>query len=343
MAVRLNGIPYDPLLGDSCDATEEWEKEILFFLRDWYRDADFMVGHTSGSTGVPKEIRLLKTDMLASAAITNDFLGITQESNLLLCLSPSYIAGKMMIVRAILAGANLVTVKPSSSPLKEVNERVDLAAMVPMQVQESLKHPGTMARLSRIRRLIIGGAPVSPLLETALKDLPVVCYATYGMTETVSHVALRELKGDPDSYFALGNVWFETDKRGCLVIHAPHLKQEQFITNDMVELSDLHHFKWVGRYDNVINSGGVKLSPEQIERKLTDVIRHRYFITSLPDERLGEKVVLVIEGNAWHKNALQRLREAMNCLLCPFEVPKQILFHPFFRETKSGKVIRKIE
>lgn len=342
MEVRLNGVLYDRLPADLHSVPAEWEKEILLFMRDWFSDADFMTGHTSGSTGVPKEIRLLKADMLASAATTNDFFGISPGSNLLLCLSPSYIAGKMMIVRAILAGANLIAVKPSSSPLKGVGEVIDLAAMVPMQVQESLKQPDMAAKLAGVRQLIVGGAPVSTPLEVELSRLSVSSYATYGMTETVSHIALRKLNGKPDCYFALGDVWFETDGRGCLVVHAPHLRQQQFTTNDRVELVDSRHFKWVGRYDHVINSGGVKLSPEQIECKLADTIRERYFITSLPDERLGEKVVLVIEGNVWGDDAVECLREAMNRRLEPFEVPKQILFHTAFRETKSGKVIRKI-
>ena len=243
--IKLNGIRNKNLetLKNSVDS------DITTFLQEWYDPKDHVIGHTSGSTGTPKEIRLLKKDMLASARLTNEFFNICPSSNLLLCLSPNYIAGKMMIVRTILSGANLVTVKPSSSPLQNIEEDIDFAAMVPMQVITSLSSPETATKLAHIKQIIIGGAAVSPTLEQQLQQIPTACYGTYGMTETVSHIALRQINGGKRSpyYFALGKVTFEKDERECLIIHAPHLQQQTFVTNDIIQLTDATHFEWLGR------------------------------------------------------------------------------------------------
>ena len=317
--------------------------EVAAFLEEWCSPQDTVTGHTSGSTGVPKKISLLKSDMVASARLTNNFFKINASSIMLLCLSPSYIAGKMMLVRAMLSGADLVTVKPSSSPLSVVEDSFDFAAMVPMQVQESLNHDVTRERIGRIKFLIIGGASVSSALEKQLASLPVACYATYGMTETVSHIALRRLSSGTAGYKALGDVTFSQDERNCLIINAPHLNQKKFVTNDVVRLSDARHFEWLGRYDNVINSGGVKLYPEKIEQTLSPFISSRFFLTSQPDERLGEMLVLVIEGQPWTDDRMRWLNECIAESLTSYRRPRKILFRPHFRETYSGKVIRKID
>ncbi|MDE5612454.1 MAG: AMP-binding protein [Odoribacter sp.] len=318
------------------------EGEVLSFLKEWFDEKDYVCGHTSGSTGTPKEIRLGKTDMRASARITNDFLGIGKDSVLLLCLSVSYIAGKMLVVRALEAGAKLVVCDVSSRPLGDLAYagQVDLAAMVPMQVEESLKHPEDEAKLCVIRQLLIGGAPVSDMLEKRLQSLPVSCYATYGMTETVSHVALRRLNVS-DVYFALGEVSFSLDDRNCLVVHAPHLQAREFVTNDLAELVDSRHFKWVGRYDHVINSGGIKFSPEVLESKIGACISSRYFITSLPDERLGQRIVLAVEGERQEERERQWLA-TLRKVLTAYELPREIVYLARFEETASGKVIRRL-
>ena len=203
MEVRLNGRVYTCLE----QLREQADEELFLFLEEWFDDRSYVPGHTSGSTGAPKEIQLSKADMRASARMTNAFFAIGRESVLLLCLSVSYIAGKMMVVRALEAGAELLTVKVSAHPLRitgqeeYVDRRIDLAAMVPMQVEESMKSESEKQRFGYIRHLIIGGAPVSVALEERLKKIPTQCYATYGMTETVSHIALKKLKSDP-AYFA---------------------------------------------------------------------------------------------------------------------------------------------
>lgn len=319
--------------------------EVGAFLKEWFDDRPYVIGHTSGSTGVPKEIRLYKEDMRASARMTNTFLGIGPGSVLLLCLSVSYIAGKMMVVRALEAGADLWVVKVGSHPLQELqgkehDRKIDLAAMVPIQVEESLKEEAEKAQMADIRQLLIGGAPVSCELEQQLQGVPTRCYATYGMTETVSHVALREVNGD-DSYFALEGIDFALDERGCLLIRASHLREHNFVTNDLVELQDSTHFKWLGRYDHVINSGGIKFFPEVIERKISSFFSGRFFISSLPDERLGQQIVLVVEGDL--PMTADDLLQHFLSVLSAYEMPRLILYSPCFRETRTGKVIRNTE
>ena len=338
MGIVLNDRCYSDV--DEISVTED-NIDVVSFLTEWFDDREYVVGHTSGSTGTPKKIHLLKSDMEASARLTNEFFGIDTNSVLLLCLSPNYIAGKMMIVRALLAGANLLVVKPSSSPLKEINRSVDFAAMVPMQVQESLSDSITRNKISYIKQLIIGGAAVSSTLESALSAFPIRCFSTYGMTETVSHIALRELNTAYSGYKALGNITFSQDDRGCLCIHAPHLSNTFFITNDIVRLSGKTSFEWLGRFDNVINSGGVKHFPEEIEKKISELIPDkRFYVTGVLDGRLGEKAVLIIEDQNWTQEKIASFMKEVRFILSPYQIPKQIRFVSNFRETYSGKIIR---
>lgn len=319
------------------------EGELYAFLQEWFDEKTYVEGHTSGSTGKPKEIHLNKEDMRASARMTNHFLGIDSNAVLLLCLSVSYIAGKMMVVRALEAGAELWVVPVSSHPLRDVEWRngrsVDLAAMIPMQVEVSLQEEKEAELFGRVRQLLVGGAPVSESLENRLGELSSVSYATYGMTETVSHVALRKI-GQGMEYFALGDVCFGQDDRGCLLIDAPHLQQRYFVTNDVVDLLDERHFRWSGRWDHVIISGGLKFFPEVIERKISSLFDRRFFIAARPDERLGERIVLVVEEKlpmAW-----EELKEELGKVLTPYEIPREYIVLSDFAETSTGKVIRRL-
>lgn len=339
MEIRLNGI----VCRSADECAEVANEEIARFYCEWNNTLPYVLGRTSGSTGNPKEIKLIKADMEASARLTNEFFGITDETTMLLCLSPSYIAGKMMMVRAMISGADLQVVSPSSSPLSSLKRIPDFAAMVPMQVQCSLNESETREKLAGIGSLIIGGAPVTPALETSLQTLPVKCYATYGMTETVSHIALRDLGFTDTPYQALGEVTFEIDDRGCLIINTPHLSCSRFVTNDEVRLKDARRFHWLGRHDNVVNSGGVKLFPEEIEQKISECIKRRYFVMGKPDIRLGEKLVLIIEGEEMPPDEILRLQSDMERILIPYQRPKEILFISRFKETYSGKVIRDIQ
>ncbi len=314
--------------------------QVADFLDEWYSSADFVWGHTSGSTGAPKPIKLLKHDMEESARLTVDYFGLAAGTTMLLCLSPDYIAGKMMIVRALLSGADLLVVSPSSRPLASVDERVDFAAMVPAQVVESLRDDAQRGRLARVGALIVGGAPLPPVAEERLSNLPVRSYATYGMTETVSHVALRRI-GDPTmTYRALGQITFSADNRDCLVIHTPHFAVKELVTNDVVELIDKYSFRWIGRYDHVINSGGVKVFPERIEQQIASLFTRRFFVAACADEKWGECVALAIEGDPLSATdeaaLLARIRERVG----RYEVPRRLFYLPTFAETSSGKVIR---
>ncbi|MBQ8423907.1 MAG: AMP-binding protein [Coprobacter sp.] len=340
MEIILNGI--------RCTSPDEAERvagsAVADFLRAWCDDSNYVMGHTSGSTGTPKEIRLYKEDMRASARLTNDFFGIDSHTSMLLCLSPTYIAGKMMLVRAMEAGATLYVEPASSQPLVHAKTAIDFAAMVPMQVHTLLQSAEGRVRLASIRRLIIGGAAVSSDMEKALTTLPTLCYATYGMTETVSHVALRRLGEALTTFTAIGDVTFTTDDRDCLVIHAPQLRCKTFVTNDVVRLESDNRFTWLGRYDHVINSGGVKIQPEQVERIIAPLLDKRFFLTSRPDDRLGERLVLVVEDSPWPAERIHALQEQIRAILDnPYHLPREIHFMPRFHETTTGKLLRHVE
>ena len=318
----------------------EWEEALFVFLEKWLDESDTIQAQTSGSTGVPKKLELKKEQMIASARLTNQFFDLQKEDTVLLCLSTNYIAGKMMIVRALVGQLHLIAIEPASYPI--INKSVKFAAMVPMQVETLLSSTEGLEVMSYIDKLIIGGSATSALLETKLQNISTNCYATYGMTETVSHIALRKINGADSSneYRALKGVRFKQDERDCLVIHAPHLQVEPFITNDIVILKNSMCFEWIGRFDNVINSGGVKLFPETIEKKISSFIAQRFYITSRKDEKLGEKVVLVIESEPFTELKKQELDIQLSSHLGRFEKPREIIFISCFEETSTGKVKR---
>ena len=308
---------------------EPFEAEIGDFLFDWLSDKTSIKVTTSGSTGQPKEILLSKDHMLNSAKATGDFFGLQEGDSALLCLPAQFIAGKMMLVRAMVLGLELDYVKPDSNPLSGVTKNYDFAAMIPLQAQNSI------AKLGQIKQLIVGGAPISPKLDLVL-DVPTsMVYETYGMTETITHIAVRKC-GEPN-FKALPNVSLAKDKRECLIIDAPLISEEKVITNDIVELISENEFNWLGRYDSIINSGGVKLIPEQIALILGPLIQKRFFIAGLPDDSLGEKLVLLVEGKE-EPELLQKIK--LQSKLSKFEIPKAIHFLPEFVETDNGKLNR---
>ncbi len=311
----------------------QYEQGIGNFLLDWLDDNDAIQVNTSGSTGRPKGIRIKKQAMVHSAIATGDFFKLKPGDRALHCLPPHYIAGKMMLIRAIILGLEIDLVEPTSQPVFSKRKHYDFAAMVPMQLQNSLKHCGN------IKTIIVGGAPVSVGLKQDIQELNTAVYETYGMTETVTHIALKQLNKtidqNADSLFqTLPNVGISQDNRGCLVIEASQLSDKPIVTNDMVKLHSETEFEWLGRYDNVINSGGIKLFPEQIESKLQNKIADRFFISSVPDETLGEKVVLVVETDS------KALDKAVFSELTAYETPKHVYLCSQFVETESGKIQR---
>lgn len=320
-------------------SSDEENEKLRQFFKEWADERDFILGKTSGSTGDPKTIKLSKRAMLASAELTNSFFNLKAGDSILLCLSVNYIAGKMMLVRAIAGGLNVVVAKPSSEP--DWKGSVALAAMVPMQVQQLLSSAKGRKALSMVENLIVGGSPLSRDCAEKLSDLPVNAYMTYGMTETVSHVALSKIGRETRPvYTAMRGVRFSLDNRGCLVISAPHLSEENVVTNDVAELISDMSFVWKGRFDNVINTGGVKVHPEVVEDSLRGMIDRRFYVMAEPDDKFGEIVVLKIEGTPLSDDLLRKLQSDMARRLSKFERPKKILFLAKFRETDSGKVIR---
>jgi O-succinylbenzoic acid--CoA ligase len=278
--------------------------------------------------------------MASSARATGEFFQLAEGSRALLCLPAASIAGKMMLVRAMILGWELTMVAPSVDPLAGLGEHFDFAAMVPMQLTSSLN------KLNSVETILLGGAPLSAGLLARIPEKGTVIYEGYGMTETSSHIALRKLspvpeKTDPEQvlppFQALPGITLEQDERGCLVIQATRLSPEPIVTNDLVSLVNQEEFRWLGRVDNVVNSGGVKLLPEQLESRLNPFMEQRFFLTGLPDDTLGEKLVLVVEGQA-PDNLLQTLREAAD--LSKFEVPKETLSVPEFALTPTGKINR---
>ena len=281
------------------------------FYKEWNNPSDKMLVHTSGSTGKPKPIWVEKSRMEASARITCDFLGLQEGDTALLCMSLDFIAGKMMVVRSLVRGLELIVSSPSGHPLS--NEKwqeigmndITFAAMVPLQVYNSLQVPEERERLMRIKHLIIGGGAIEDELAQALKTFPNAVWSTYGMTETLSHIALRRLSGNDSSdwYTPFPSVNISLDHDGCLVIDAPLVCPEVLKTNDIAEIRN-GQFRILGRKDNVIVSGGIKIQIEEVERLLKQHIKNPFLITKRKDNKFGEIVVLLTTDNTDEAKAI---------------------------------------
>ena len=317
----------------------EFERKVLEFLQNWFSDFETVSVQTSGSTGKPKIFEVEKRRMLNSAKMTCDFLGLKEGDTALLCLPVQYISGKMMLVRAIERKLKIIISVPSSAP--EISENVEFCAMTPLQVQNSLD------KIHFIKNLIIGGAAVSEKLKSQIsRELSTInhqpstnIYETYGMSETLSHIALKQISPIQEEYFTvLNDVEISVDERNCLKIFAPKLNPEILQTNDIVDLLNEKQFKFLGRFDNVINSGGVKIFAEELENLIKKHIDKDLVFLGKPDETLGEKLILVIEG----KNE-EHLKSKIYNLEFPskFHIPKEILFLEKFPRAENGKVLRK--
>ena len=308
------------------------------FIGEWHDNKDYIIAHTSGSTGKPKEVRLLKSDMRCSARATNQFFNIGKNSRLMLCLSPDYIAGKMMIVRALEANAELLVESPSNHPLSDYDgSRIDLIAVVPSQALFLANH---VSLLNNVSSMIVGGGEIAPELWEKLAVLPYRIYSTYGMTETCSHVALAKISREKEPYKALPGVEFAVDDRDCLIIKAPKYSFGKLVTNDIVRLLSPLLFKWIGRYDNVINTGGIKVFPEEVEQKIAHIIPTRFYIGSRKSEKWGNEVVLFMECDGLSDYQKDIIMADISNILSPIERPKDIIFLEKFQETSSGKIKR---
>ena len=347
---KLNGEHYDQstLKEVACDFIKEglpFQKVIGDFLLDWLNDKDAISVTTSGSTGSPKLLALKKQSMVHSAVATGDYFGLAPGNTALHCLPTGFIAGKMMLVRALILGLELDIVEPNSQPLLFIDKPYDFCAMVPLQLQNSIN------QLRDIKTLIVGGAAVSNKLQNKIQETNCNIYATYGMTETITHIAVKKLNNlpslrgsktkqpDGETFEILPNISISKDDRECLVINAPQLTDVPVVTNDIIEICSKNSFKLLGRIDNVINSGGIKLFPEQIEEKLAQVIEASFFIASRKDDSLGECLILIIEGSRNIEQITKAIKTLTN--LNTYEIPKQIFCIPQFARTNSGKLQRK--
>lgn len=307
------------------------------FLAEWHNDSPFVRVKTSGSTGAPKPMMVEKQRMLNSARITCDFLGLREGDTALLCMSLDYIAGKMMVVRSIERNLKLLSVPPSGHPLATVNapSPLDFAAMVPMQVYNTLQVPEERARLMQIRHLIIGGGAIDEAMEAELRTFPHAVWSTYGMTETLSHIALRRLNG-PDAsewYTPFPSVSISQTPDGCLVIDAPEVCPEPLVTNDIVEIAS-SRFRILGRKDNVICSGGIKIQIEEVERQLRPYLHAPYLLSKRQDGKFGEIAVLLTEGT------VEEARLICERVLPKYHQPKAYLHVARIPLTETGKPAR---
>lgn len=314
------------------------------FISDFLSTSPLLEVKTSGSTGTPKQMLVEKSRMRASARMTCNFLNLNEGDSALLCMPLDYIAGKMMVVRAIERNLQLVSIEPSGHPFKDIrtklqNEGIEslaFAAIVPLQLHNTILVPEEKEALMQTRHVIVGGGAISEEMEKQLRTFPNAIWSTYGMTETLSHIAMRRLSGKDatDWYTPMPGVNLSQDKDGCLIIDAPTLNPETLHTNDIVQLRENGTFRILGRRDNVICSGGVKLQIEEIERELSKNLSFPFVITKVKDEKFGEIAVLLTEGSTTLAEA--EIPELSN----KYFRPKKILHIDKLPQTETGKPAR---
>ena len=308
------------------------------FYAEWNNGSDKILVHTSGSTGTPKPMMVEKRRMEASATITCDFLKLKAGDTALLCMPLDYIAGKMVVVRSIVRKLKLISVKPSGHPLQGLTEAPVFAAMIPMQVYNSLNVPEEKELLMQVKHLIIGGGAVDEKMEKDLRYFPNAVWSTYGMTETLSHIALRRLNGQEAScwYTPFDSVDVSVNNEGCLVIDAPRVAQARIVTNDIAEIAkDGRHFRILGRKDNVIDSGGIKIQIEEVEAALRKHLTMPYMITKKNDHKFGEIVVMLVESTD-----TDNVRKICEACLPKYWQPKLYVSVEQIPLTQTGKPAR---
>lgn len=327
-------------------STPLWERSIYQFILNWLNPEDSVLIKTSGSTGKPKILQARKAAMIASARLTQQAFNLKEDDKALLCLPADYIAGKMMIVRAFVCKLNLFTVEPSSAPLSEVpNHFFKLVSMVPLQLfhyQKTYSHEECLSYFNQIDTLLIGGASIPENTETFIHDLPCKSFHTYGMTETLTHIAFRKILPKITTYQTLPGVTVKINSDNCLVIKAPQLDINALETTDIAQILSDTEFTLIGRSSNTINTGGVKVQPEDIERKIEAQFKqHPILIFPSENEKLGQQVNLAIQTQ-YDESVKQQVDAVLQNLetLSKYEYPKRVLFMEPFIYTKSGKLQR---
>lgn len=308
------------------------QESIQVFLDAWNSPESTIALHTSGSTGTKKRIQAERKFLEASVQMTGQFFKFNSETKALHCLPMSFIAGKMMLLRIVAFQMQAYFCSPAHPLDYPEDLEIDFAAMTPYQYQKCLAQDEK--KLTKIKTVLLGGAGISPALETKIATLPHQVYHSYGMTETFSHVALRKV-GEEKYFTALNDIHFSTNSDGALVIHAPKLGHEGLVTQDLVALLNEKQFRFKGRLDFVVNSGGIKLHPEELEEKIAHLLPGvNYFFAGVPDDLLGEKLVLFIENKAFD------IQKHLDVCLSKFERPKNIIFCDQFSYTDTGKLDR---
>ena len=296
------------------------------FLTSWFDENDFILVKTSGSTGTPKEIKLKKIDLISSSKLTADYFNLKPGDKVINCLPVEYIAGKMMLVRSLVLGLDLYLFPVNSSPIKQIQKNYDLIAFTPMQLENSILF------IDRIKNVLVGGSAVNENLKQKILNINTNVYETYGMTETITHIAVRNLTKGENEFTTLPGI--EIGKRdNCLFIKPNHLSIEMVQTNDIVQFTNKNKFLLIGRRDFIINSGGVKLNPEAIEKKLAKYISADFVISSIDNSKFGEVVALVFK-----KNIPDNYNKAFTHL-SKYEIPKEVLAIDNFPEN-NGKINR---
>lgn len=317
----------------------DFEKKVVNFIEEWFSDSETVSVQTSGSTGTPKIFEAEKSRMINSAVSTCNCLELKENDTALMCLPVEYISGKMMVVRSIVRNLKLKVSHPSLNPLINLHGYSDFCAMTPLQVENSLD------KLHLLRKIIIGGAAVSENLKQKIYEKldsshsETKIYETYGMSETLSHIALKEIFPTEEKYFTVfENIEISQDERACLKIYAPQLNPGLLQTNDVVELINEKQFRFLGRADNIINSGGAKIFPEELEKTVKQHISNEAVFLGIPDETLGQKLVLAVEGKEDEKikSVVSNLKFEKS-----FHKPKGIIFVNEIPRTPNGKVNRR--
>lgn len=320
-------------------ANSDYEISFWSFIEEWVNDKEYIIAQTSGSTGIPREIQLKKTAVIASAKRTNAFFDLKSGMNVWLCMDCKYIGAKLMVIRALVGNMNLYITAPTKEPLQKLIEqyscRIDFAAMVPMQLHHIAIE--NIESLQIIQTLIIGGGTLPHALAKFIqtKDISTKIYETYGMTETISHIAVKKMK---EPYFkALPGVEIRQDEEGCALIEDSILFENQMIqTHDIIELHGPNTFKIIGRIDNIINSGGIKISPEALEEKIKHLVSVPFIISSAPDEVLGNKIVFIYESNTIDHQIAERIKSSLS----KYEMPKEFIPLEHFDYLENLKIDR---
>jgi len=318
---------------DFLTENQEIIEQVNAFVRQWEDVTQTtMTSQTSGSTGKPKIITLEKRFMRASALASGKFFHFQKGQRIRVALSPTTIGGKMLLLRGLLHEMEIEIVTPSKDPLEKVEKELDFISLVPYQLEYLLEN--NAENLAKVKTILLGGAPVSESLQQKIQSLSCNVFLSYGMTETMSHVALKNLKSNQDDFQAIDGVTFTTDENQRLIIDSESLGLHHLQTNDVVELISATQFRWKGRADFVINSAGVKIHPEEVEKKLAKIISSRFFIIGEKNDKFGKQVVLVIED----KNSNEIID--FQSVLAKYEIPKAVYYWPKFEETASGKINR---